>query len=145
MSENSKDIDWYVKKGSAVALIVILSALAMWSLSIGSGGNVSNDTVRTEPTDPDETKFQPPSKSSTSKYFVDTKGYTPEWAKEIGVHQISAKCSSFYDGYTKNEPTRDMQWCSEYTGYQLDMMSEQMDEDYEDLQEAMKLLDKFAP
>lgn len=54
--------------------------------------------------------------------FVDRTGYIPEWAIEMGQQQALMACSGVEYG------TPDSDWCNEYSGYVLDQMNKQLDE-----------------
>ena len=53
--------------------------------------------------------------------FVDHTGYIPDWAVNIGETQALATCSNMEYG------TLDQKWCTEYTGYYNDKITEELD------------------
>lgn len=63
-----------------------------------------------------------PISSAFAVDFVDRTGYIPDWAKEMGQQQALMACSNVEYG------TPDRDWCNEYSGYVLDQMNKQLDE-----------------
>jgi len=61
-----------------------------------------------------------------SNYFIDTNGYIPEWAKNIGEEQALGKCMNIFSDYMYKVSSSDYKWCNEFSGFLGDKISQEM-------------------
>ncbi|WP_428325931.1 hypothetical protein [Nitrosopumilus sp.] len=115
------------KKKFVVGILMLTIAVLIITSAIGNMiGNNSEDSAKKEHQTLDEFKSKYMTEQDTGNndqnYFVDTTGYTPEWAKDIGPEQTEAKCTNIMldlDSLYSNE----YNWCNEFIGYQLDKLN----------------------
>jgi len=74
-----------------------------------------------------------PISSAFAVDFVDRTGYIPEWVREMGQQQALMACSNVEYG------TPDYDWCIEYSGYVLDQMNEQLEEQQQNPDEGFSI------
>ncbi len=75
------------------------------------------------------TIFLFPISNSFAVEFVDRTGYIPEWAKDMGQQQALMVC------YNVEYDTPDKDWCIEYSGYVLDQINQQLEEQEQNFDE----------
>ena len=65
-------------------------------------------------------------------YFIDTNGYTPEWAKNIGDQQILGKCNNLLMEQNPFKRSDDEKWCNEFGGYFMDYTDKEIEQMMDD-------------
>lgn len=112
-----------------IMLIVIVLLLIFY---IGSMLETAvNDKYKDQTFDEFKEKYVNEQKVETSQksnYFIDTNGYIPKWAKNIGEEQALGKCMNIFSDNMYETSSPDYKWCNEFSGFLGDKLNQQMND-----------------